>query len=164
MNGQISSFGIRPLIRRPFLCILMLLVRPDPAGQALPNPPPQARDLRPATSAAVVPEFGALSLLLGSSQGVTLGSAVTNDVRGPSLLHFQQFQEAGNPAVNSVEMHSDGSVYIAVTPSHAPLWYDTYVASEADDTKDNLIAAAQKATVWEVALSTGARFDPNPLG
>lgn len=96
-------------------------------------------------------EFVALASLLGIRQEITLGIAITPDLTpdtsGGNLVHFQRFQEEGNPIPNTVEMHADGTIYVAYTPSLGPVWYDTFDANENDDYKNNLIRAGSAGSL-----------------
>jgi hypothetical protein len=104
------------------------------------------RNVMVATPPPALPEFLAIALLLGTKQGATVGSAVTNDSHGPSLLHFQSFKEADNALLNSVEMHADGTIYVAYTRSLSPIWYDTYEASDEEHARNNYIRAGAGGT------------------
>lgn len=74
-------------------------------------------------------------------QEVSLGSAATGDQAGPNLIHYQR-----DNSFNSIEMHSDGTIYVAYTPPTSPLWYETYDANEATSHKKDLIRAGDKGT------------------
>ncbi len=120
-------------------------------AQPAPQPPSGGRvNIGPIVAQPFQPpspllEFAALALLLGVKQEITLGTAITPDLTpdtsGGNLVHFQRFQEAGNPFANTVEMHSDGTIYVAYTPSLGPVWYDTFEANENDASKNNPISA-----------------------
>ena len=86
----------------------------------------------------IIPEFSFYSLTLGYKQGILIGPAITHDLRGNGLLHYQQFREPGAPSTNSAEMHSDGSIFISTSESSGPIWYDTYEATDTEDVIDRM--------------------------
>jgi hypothetical protein len=90
-----------------------------------------------------------------------LGAPLAAETRGPSLIHFQLYAHSGTAShgtrdtsralpdpspIASVEMHADGTLYVAYTPSSGPCWYDTYLASEADGVKNSRIRAARRGS------------------
>lgn len=95
-----------------------------------------------APAVAGVVEFNRVAHLLRSDDnGVEVGLPATPDQTGPDLVHFQIFQE-GDPAsqtvftrfpANSLEMHQDGCIDIAVTPSRGPTWYPVDLAFDNND-------------------------------
>lgn len=46
-------------------------------------------------------------------------------------MKMQFFQQQGGSVFSSIEMHSDGCIYIAYTSTLNPTWYNTYDANEA---------------------------------
>ena len=90
-----------------------------------------------APAVAGVVEFNRVAHLLRSHHNdVELGLPATPDQTGTDLVHFQIFQE-GDPMAqtvftrvpaNSLEMHADGCIDIAVTPSKGPRWYPVDLA------------------------------------
>jgi hypothetical protein len=87
----------------------------------------------------VAPDQAALAKvasLLRDRAEVPLGLPITNDTGTGSITHFQAFQDGtpGSPStrsnrpLNSAEMHTDGCVYVAFTPTTAPLWYPADIA------------------------------------
>jgi hypothetical protein len=77
-------------------------------------------------------EFAGVLLLLAGKQNITLGVPLGSDQQGPALRHYQAFGDSGRNLLNSIEMHRDGTIYIAYTPATSPLWYDTNWANAYD--------------------------------
>jgi len=70
--------------------------------------------------------------------GINVGNPIGADAIGGGLRHFQLFQESGSELVNSMEMHSDGTVYIAYTPQLWPRWYATFGHFEPNEAEDHV--------------------------
>ena len=55
---------------------------------------------------------------------------ITKDAQGTGISHFQLYQDGkrgdrttkSNRPLNSAEMHSDGCIYFAFTPTTSPIW------------------------------------------
>src|SRR5258708_37310016 len=94
-----------------------------------------------------VPEFDGTANLLFTNQGIVVGSAFTRDDRqNPSLLHFQLFADGASP-VTSMEMGSDGKIYVGYTPPRSPVWYDPTFANDlADEHQRDAINTALNGT------------------
>ncbi len=82
--------------------------------------------------------FAAVQLLLVERLGINVGNPLGPDTSGPGLRHFQLFQEQGSSLTNSMEMHSDGMVYIAYTPQLWPRWYATFGRTEPNEADDHI--------------------------
>jgi hypothetical protein len=100
---------------------------------------------QPLTCKGSPPEFCAVAELLSNRQGIAIGAATTRDIRRPTgnLVHFQLFEmpsQAG--AVHSVEMHSDGCIYVAYVSPSWPRWYDSSVANDASSSQGVIIPQA----------------------
>jgi hypothetical protein len=100
------------------------------------------------------PELARVASLLRAQAEVPLGLPITADVGQAAITHFQVFQDGSpgktstpsNRPLNSAELHSDGCVYVAVTPIAAPIWYpvDLYFDSSPQ--------SAWQARPWDVAI------------
>jgi hypothetical protein len=110
-----------------------------------------------------VPEFAAIASLLTTRQKINLGMPTSDDDRGSSLSHFQTFLEPGAEYVNSVEMHADGTIYVAYTPLKGPVWYDTFKANENDDFKNTPIRAGSTGPRPFVELKNANQYEANWL-
>jgi hypothetical protein len=83
-----------------------------------------------------VPELERVAELLTDAAEVPVGLPLTKDAQGTGTKHFQLFQDGhrgerttkSNRPLNSAEMHNDGCVYFAFTPTTAPLWYPADLA------------------------------------
>jgi hypothetical protein len=87
-----------------------------------------------ATTHPAAPSLGVLRQLLGSPTGAT--------ERTSSLPYFQRFQPR-EALVNSVELHSDGTVYVSYTTPLGPEWYDVGRADDAEDTQQRVIPSGR---------------------
>jgi hypothetical protein len=84
-------------------------------------------------------EFTWVDLALVGRQHIPgVGRARTADAQGPSLLHFQTFWDDPS-AVSSMEMHADGTIYVAYTPPAGPLWYESDLANESSEHSGDVI-------------------------
>ncbi len=93
-----------------------------------------------------VPEFAGVADLLSGNQGITVGDAFTkDDQQNPSLLHFQLFADGASP-ITSMELGSDGRIYVGYTPPRSPVWYDPNATNETDDHKGDAINSALNGT------------------
>jgi hypothetical protein len=91
-----------------------------------------------------VPELERVAELLTDSAEVPVGLPISKDTQGTGLKHFQLFQDGhrgerttkSNRPLNSAEMHNDGCIYFAFTPTTAPLWYPADLAFDSAPQKN----------------------------
>jgi hypothetical protein len=84
------------------------------------------------------PYFFASRVDLGNKENISLGSPVTPNTTGPNLTGFQIYLQRDSIIANSIERHSDGSIYIAYTPRRSPYWYDPYLSNDTDAHTDGI--------------------------
>jgi LGFP repeat len=79
-----------------------------------------------------IPVFGQIIQQLRDGLGIDFGAPVSPDHAFPGLglQHFQLFKENLSRVLNTIEMHTDGTIWLAYTPVRHPHWYDTYAACE----------------------------------
>ena len=128
----------------------------------LRKPPTPYRDSTGHSRTAGPEEVGRV-LVLHGTQCISnvFGNRHVNVFTGFLLVvHFQRFKPnwatcaEGDPSlklnlsppVNSMEMHSDGSVFVAFTPPCSPTWYDTFQAHEFAADSGRQILAGQNGT------------------
>ena len=100
------------------------------------------------------PELARVASLLRAQAEVPLGIPVTADVGQAAITHFQVFQDGSpgaasarsNRPLNSAELHTDGCVYVAVTPVAAPIWYPVDLAFDASP------QSGWQARPWDAAI------------
>jgi hypothetical protein len=125
--------------------VVAIIVSVTTAAYAQPIPIPSPLVMHPIPTSPSVPataaEFFAINLLLASKQGISLGSPVAAASQTPPVMLFQAFREAGDSSfpINSEEIQGD--IYVAYTPTTAPLWYDISLANDAGDSRSSRIAA-----------------------
>jgi LGFP repeat len=101
----------------------VLLWTPGDGTQILPSPPGGYR---------WVDEFALVAQILRERQDAWIGIPTSADSSGNNLLHFQTFADVGPTPTNSLEMHEDGTVFVAYTAPLSPTWYDMYFAADMD--------------------------------
>ncbi|MFL6530669.1 MAG: hypothetical protein ACJ8KX_09385 [Chthoniobacterales bacterium] len=90
-----------------------------------------------------VPELERVAELLTTEAEVPVGLPISKDAQGTGIKHFQLFQDGhrgekttkSNRPLNSAEMHGDGCIYVAFTPTAAPIWYPADLAFDANPQK-----------------------------
>jgi hypothetical protein len=106
-----------------------------------------------------VPELARVATLLTLAAEVPVGLPVTVDAQGTGIIHFQLYQDGrrgerttkSNRPLNSAEMHSDGCIYFAFTPTTNPIWYPADLAFDKTPQRD------WQARPWD-ALRTQVSF------
>ena len=122
---------------------------------------PSCRDCGPWTASSKtpvapdVPELARVVTLLRSQAEVPFGLPMTPDAHDAAITHFQIFQDGSpdgkttlsNRPLNSAEMHADGCIYLAFTPTEAPIWYPADLAFDKSPQRD------WQARPWDLPLS-----------
>jgi hypothetical protein len=101
-----------------------------------------------------VPELARVATLLRAQAEVPVGLPTTVDARGTGITHFQVFQDGNrgdrttrsNRPLNSGEMHADGCLYFAYTPTDSPVWYPADLAFDKSPQRD------WQARPWDIPL------------
>jgi hypothetical protein len=106
-----------------------------------------------------LPEFDAVAALLAHNQEIDLGHAASPDTTDSQLVHFQQFWATGSPFLNSIEMHRDGTIYVAYTPPRSPFWYTPYRAHDLAADNRFLIRPGVRVPVKPVQTVDVGEFD-----
>jgi hypothetical protein len=112
-----------------------------------------------------VPELARVATLLTDDAEVPLGLPVTVDAQGTGIVHFQLYQDGkrgdkttkSNRPLNSAEMHGDGCIYLAYTPTTSPIWYPAELAF------DNNPQKSWQARPWDLPRATISFFDLEAL-
>jgi len=101
--------------------------------------------------------FDEINRLLDSKQGIDqVRIARAADGQGPSLLHFQPFWVGDSTVPNSMEMHTDGVIYIAYTHPLTPVWYDSNGSpAAANDASNSPIKSGSSGTRPFQSLKSG---------